>query len=348
MYKKLIPFVLLIACTKPKLETAITAAAAETTVSSNATSSLAVNNATKFGASICDLSGPDEISVANKLGVKYLRRGLALDDVTITGLQKISAAGLGVVLNVNYTSAKPDPPVKRIADYKKKLGAFLDSYKPDIIVIRNEELNLNYNVGTVQDYIAELKAAIEVAHTKGVKVTNGGIGSTPLILLTYHDYLARGMITEANDFAKRMIPAEIVKRSFDNKDMAAKLQMGRDFLAAYKNTDLDYVNFHWYMPARISDNYSDTIVDKKAISEVVDYLRRATGKKIMSNETGQLNNSPKVVIQTAKAYNDAKVSYLLWYSGDGGPYSAVALHNRNTTLRPNGDAYAHIIQKLSF
>jgi hypothetical protein len=155
------------------------------------------------------------------------------------------------------------------------------------------------------------------------------------------------MKAEAKDFAKRMIPDNIVRRSFNNANMAAKLKAAKSLIAAYKNTKLDYVNFHWYMPARISENKLDTVVDKKAVIEVVSYLRRATNKPVISNETGQLNNSPNVVTQTVKAFTNANVKYLLWYSGDGGNGTgAIALHNNNGSIRANGLAYIKAIQQL--
>jgi hypothetical protein len=205
---------------------------------------------------------------------------------------------------------------------------------------------MKYNVGKPEDYINELNAACEVAHAKGVKVTNGGIGSTMLIILTYHDYVARGMTAEANDFARRMIPPEIVRQSFNREDMIAKLNFAKKLLGAYKNTAIDYVNFHWYQPARINDESTDTTVDVKAVSEVVNYLKRVTGKPVISNETGQRNNSPNVVAETLKAFYYAKVPFVLWYSGDGKTDGAVALHNLNGTLRRNGDAYANAVKKL--
>jgi hypothetical protein len=89
---------------------------------------------------------------------------------------------------------------------------------------------------------------------------------------------------------------------------------------------MDYVDFHWYTD------------DDQVLAEVVDYLRRATGKPVVTTEIGQHNTSPDVVtghLQTL--VSDLRLPFVIWFDADGIP--AQGLHDGIGQLRPNGQAF---------
>lgn len=308
------------------------------------TQSVQVSDTTKIGT-LTPWVGLQEMAAAKVLGVKYIRRTVTLDDTSTSGLRRLSANGFKVVLNVCWKKITngPVPFPTDLDAYKKILSALLDTYKPEVLVIENEELNNAYHSGTVNDYLNELNVAIEVAHSKGVKVTNGGIGSTVAILLTYKNYITTGQLTAAKDFAARMIPATILGQATKpGRSLYLKLDTAQMLFNGLALSNVDFINFHWYQPGRIGDNNNDTAVDIKAISEVISFLS-TSGHKVMSNEVGQLNTSPYTVTNTLDAFKG--VSYLLWYSNDGGN-GAKSLFNSDGSLRPNGVAFSNYITKL--
>jgi hypothetical protein len=73
-------------------------------------------------------------------------------------------------------------------NYKSTLSAILDKYQPTLIAIENEEININYHSGSINKYLNELSTAIPIVHSKGLKITNGGITERPLNVLVWKDY----------------------------------------------------------------------------------------------------------------------------------------------------------------
>jgi hypothetical protein len=222
-------------------------------------------------------------------------------------------------------------------------------YKPELVTIENEEDNPNYHTGTIDDYFAELKAAIPVVHAKGLKVTNGGLTSPTLSLLVYEDLLNTGRKEEANIFAHKAF-AEARLKNMDALLGApagqAKLKIGHKQVEAYKNLPIDYVNFHWYFPLRgMKDEDVSNKIDPVLLDYVVDYLEKATGKQPITSEIGQLDSRPAIVSNTLKKCLELKLPYVMWYSGDGGEGKAIALQNADGSLRENGEAFKKLIQE---
>jgi hypothetical protein len=234
--------------------------------------------------------------------------------------------------------------------YAKSLNSILDKYKPEVVVIENEEDNPNYHSGDADDYINELKTAIQVAHSKGLKVTNGGITFREVCLIVYDDMVQQGKKQEAIAFAKKVFPPAVLRR-LDNASMPAvkrQLDFGRKIIAAYKTLDLDYVNFHWYEPIKSrgqqGTDAGDTTVDPKIFDFIANYLQTKTGKPILTNEFGVFNTSPSLTLGLLKAVRSAGLRYAIFYSADGGTGRAVALQNGLGELRSNGEAFKDFVK----
>lgn len=301
-----------------------------------------------------------KLSVAKELNVPYVRSTIALSgNPNFTEFQGLESNGFKVLLNITSekqmsggTTQKRTLPTDMKA-YKSALSNILEKVKPEIVVIENEEANANYYNVDPQQYLIQLGNAIETVHSKGLKITNGGITCRILTLLVYEDYYNRGLKKEAQDYASRCMPDGISKDLPGlqyHKALAAQVTISRQLVEGYKKLPLDYVNFHWYEPVaeRMLNNNADEIksVDTKALLESIDYLRRATGKEVITNEIGQLNQSPQIVKQMMQALLESKIPYAIWYSGDGGEGKAVAVNNGDGTLRPYGIAFRDFIKGL--
>ncbi len=93
---------------------------------------------------------------------------------------------------------------------------------------------------------------------------------------------------------------------------------------------MDYVNFHWYED------------DSQALHEAVEYLRRATGKAVITTEIGQHNTDPAVVSGHLKAVvEQLRLPVVLWFDADGIP--AMGLHDAPGELRPNGMTFKYYV-----
>ena len=307
----------------------------------------------KFGVLVNGkMSLNTKVNVAKELGVSYIRDAVILqkwsgnDEST----DRFINAGFRIILNVNWGQVPKGPgkkePVSFPTDtvqYKKMLDRVLDKYKPEVVVVENEETTKNYHTGPIEDYINELSAAITVAHSKGLKITNGGITNRDLVLLVYYDYLERKMNKEAEDFARRCVKPSLLK----NSEITNILDKAKKLIEAYKNLRLDYVNIHLYEPVKNTAQGTDEsikTITPDAQKEMINYIERITGKKVMSNETGARTSSPEVVTGVLKELSQTDIAYVIWFSGDG-EGGSVGLQNDDGSLRANGVAFKNFIAK---
>jgi hypothetical protein len=296
--------------------------------------------------------------VAKALGVNYMRARVDIKDWNGSNpaYDTYAGAGLKVLLNINYGIPRnelgehdPIPFPTDMNAYSKVVNSVLDRYKPAVVVVENEEDNPFYHTGSADDYINMLKTAIQIAHSKGLKVTNGGITVREVCLIIYDDLVQRGEKQKAMDFISKAVPPAFLQRlnHLDNPQITRQIEFGRKILAAYKTLDLDYVNFHWYEPVRARANAAagDVEFNPQIFSFVAHYLKEKTGKPVMTNEFGVLNASPDLVKNILRAVYDAKLSYAIFYSADGGEGKAVALQNAGGDLRENGMAFRDFIKQ---
>jgi hypothetical protein len=273
------------------------------------------------------------MQVAKVLGAVYYRpsSALFLDEWngTCPECAAALAAGFRLVLTVraNGRGGATSPP-SDLAAYQRILSQVLDTYRPAVLVIENEENSALFYTGTPQEYAAQLKAACEVAHAKGIPCTNGGLVSTLVALLVYHHYLESGQTAAAQDFAQRVFaPQE--QALLDSPQAQEQVRKGKALLASYRAAGADYVNFHWY------------IADTQALGEAVAFLTSQTGLPALTNEIGQHNDDPNQTTAVMAKVVELGLPIAVWFSVDAA--KARALVNPDGSLRPTGEAFQRFI-----
>ena len=124
------------------------------------------------------------------------------------------------------------------------------------------------------------------------------------------------------------------KLQLDKPWIKKKGEFARQTLAAYKNMDIDFVNFHWYEKSN----------DVSALKTTIEYLKRVTGKPVVSNEIGQYDDSPETVKAIVRLCRQEQMPYVIWYSGlKGGSGKAVSLQDINGVLKPTGEAFKEAV-----
>ncbi|MBS1590115.1 MAG: hypothetical protein JST52_10930 [Bacteroidetes bacterium] len=232
-----------------------------------------------FGVIVQDsvvISPNFQVTEGKNLGVKYLREAIAIPD--FNGAQKSSysnaiANGFRVVLTVNSlgTTTQPNPFVTDIQTYQSKLSSILDVYKPELVVVENEEANVLYHSGTVAQYLNELNAAVTIAHSKGYKVTNGGL-TRGIALLTWQNYINNGMTDKAQSFADRVFSDNIksdLPALTNHSSLLSLMKFTDSLIKGYKNSSIDYVNFHWYEPSILNGGANGTYYSNQAYTEMI-------------------------------------------------------------------------------
>ena len=295
-----------------------------------------------FGVMISGNTSQVKAQTAVKLGAKYYRPISIFVERWQGSCEECDAAvqaGLKLVLTVrnNGGAGQPTSPPSDLNAFKQTLSQIVDKYRPEVLVIENEENSaaLFYN-GTTQQYLQELKAGCEVAHQKGIKCTNGGLVSSLVVVLVSENYKAGGDANKANEYLNRALVG--AKQQFisqvNSKKGQEQIAKGKELLAGYKTAGADFMNFHWYT------------ADTEALGEAVDYLKTASGLPVMTNEVGQqANTDPSQVTNVMQKIVNLGLQYALWFSMDTNPPDgARALNETSGTLRPNGEAYAQFIK----
>jgi len=274
------------------------------------------------------------MQIAKALGVVYYRpSAIFLDEWNGTSPECDIAlkAGLQLVLTVrNNGRGQATSPPSDLAAYQRTLSQVLDKYRPAVLVVENEENSALFYTGTPEEYAAQLKAACQVAHQKGIPCTNGGPVSFLVALLVYDHYLKSGQTAAAQDFATRAFTA--MERQLLNSPKAKEqIRKGKALLASYRAAGADYVNFHWY------------IADPQALGEAVAYLKAQTGLPVITNEIGQHSDDPNQTTAIMGKVVELGLPIGVWFSVDAP--KAQGLVNMDGTLRPTGQAFQRFIQQ---
>lgn len=274
------------------------------------------------------------ISLVKSLGVTYFRPNAPFVDRSSGSCDECeaaAAAGLKLILTVraNGGGQQPTSPPADLAAYQRGLADILNRYPPAILVVENEENSSTFYTGTPEQYGAQLGAACETAHARGIPCANGGLVSTMVAFLVYDDYLQKGLTLQAASFASRAF-TPWVQSLLGTPEYHSQVQKGKALLAQDRAAGVDFLNFHWY------------INDSEAFGEAVSYLRGALGVAVICNEMGQYDTDPSWVTGLLQAVLDQRLPVAVWYSVDA--TKAIALMNPDATLRPNGVAFQQFVR----
>ena len=313
-----------------------------------------------FGVMIEGIPESARLTAAKALGISAVRAEIKLENFTTPGsyIDSLVTNNFGVVANFNYYGAQKGAPFPtNQSAITQNINKAVQTFHPQLVAVENEEVNENYHTGAAHDYINELATATAALHAHNIKVTNGGLTEEALCILVYRNYVRQGLMAQANDFAKRTMPQAIITdlpALYNNARLANRVAFTDSLVQAYKNMNFDYVNFHWYEPvlarwtASAPNANSATDVDTKAMGEVISFLQSATGKPVITNETGELNATPGIVKDMLQQFKKSNLPFVVWYSGDGtvtgNMAKAVALNNSNGSLRSNGQAFRDFLQ----
>lgn len=297
--------------------------------------------------------------LTNQFKVPYTRVSIPIPNWTgtLTSFEEYSGAGLKILLNVSskVTSAAvpAGPYITDTTLYRQKLAEILNKYKPEVLVVENEEANSSYYTGTAQEYLTLLEIAIDEAKNRNIKVTNGGFTARMSKLLTWDYYQSTGQTAKALSYAQRVFPDAVANDVAGylaaNNQVNTVFQKAKTLVNAYKNNQMTYVNFHWYEPAKEGDLPTANLpninsADMTAFEETVAFLKTFTNKPVITNEVGQLNNKGGLTSDVLQKCYDLKLPYVIWYSGDGQNYGdAKALYDGTGVLRESGIAFKDFI-----
>lgn len=299
-----------------------------------------------FGVMISGSTSQIKAQTAVKLGAKYYRPLSVFVDRWQGNCEECDVAveaGLKLILTIRNGggSGQPSTPPSDINTFRQILGQIVDKYKPEVLVIENEENSGTiFYSGTPQQYLTELRAGCEIAHQKGVKCTNGGLVSSLVAALVFDNYKQMGDQDKANEYLSRTLVGS--KQSMILQITSARgreqIAKGKELLAGYKSAGADFANFHWY------------ISDTEALGEAVSYLQVASGLPVITNEIGQqANTDPSQVSNVMQKIVSLGLPYAIWFSMDTNPPDgARALNETDGSLRSNGEAFRDFIMAQGF
>lgn len=271
-----------------------------------------------------------QINVADQLGVSCLR---SRTYVPSKGTNPILNSAYKVLLNFNSDyEGTPLPFVSDMTKYQSDLRSIIATFtvKPVVAVIENEESNTLFYSGTPQEYIRQLSTAISVMHANGIKVANGGITNVGLNYLVYQDLLNQGKHDSANQFKTL---AKVTPKRAQTQERGAFVDA---LLQSYTQMDLDYVNFHW----------KGSTPNTQTFNQVINYLKKRTGKQVISNELGQFDTDPNTLQSHLQLCSDQAFPYVLWYSPDENDNrKGTPLHHQDQSLTTTGYAYQDYLRK---
>ncbi len=329
----------LTSCQKEDLNGAITNSTSSTAASSTADlslSSIVSSDSVSYGALIGAPKTASngitfQFNIADQLGISCMRGRVIVPSTVACPLVK---SKYQILLNFNrgdYASGTPMKFFTDLTQYAKDLTTSLAVYtinKPKVAVIENEESNKAYYSGSARDYINQLSTAITIMHANGIKVANGGITDQGLNYLVYQDFISQGKTDSAVQFKS------LTKVSLQYAPTLDRAAFVDTLLQAYTQMDLDYVNFHW----------KGTSPNMYVFQCLINYLKKRTGKPVISNELGQFDTDPNTLISMMQLCTANKFPYAIWYSPDeNAGKKEMPLQHSTGQLTNNGVTYKNFI-----
>lgn len=235
-------------------------------------------------------------TVKNYLGVDYMRMNITRGGGAGYNVKQANDSGLHVLLTVNNSS-----------DGAAGFGNYLDSLfniaTPEVVCIRNEPTQ---NSTSLAAYLADLQAAITVAHNHGVLIADGGI--TPdVAFYMYNFWYTHGKqdsalkLKQAFNLNTTGAPAILANAQYDT------------LLNAYITMSLDFLNIHSHEPVR---DTSITLISPW-FPIMVNFLHVITGLPFFVGEYGTWNHSCQLLEDFSNDIIASGAEYLIYFDGNG-------------------------------
>jgi hypothetical protein len=300
----------------------------------------------RFGAMIADAADQARLDRLHALGTSRVRLVARLDVAPNSRIAEAQAQGFEILTTATNGAFPADPPTDA-ADYQARLGRELDAHPTPLVSIENEPTADRYYTGTPQQYLAELAAAVPVAHARGVKISDGGLVSAGVQLATWYDLWLHSGCAPADHYAAIAFPAsriggqvisDVPSCADPNRPILGSnpkaLQVMNDtntLIAGFRSIPIDYMNFHWYQST------------PQAMKATVEFLRRATGKQVITNEIGQFDASPDTVRALLGETAELHLPWVVWFASDGS--GAVGMFDADGSIRSNGLAFRDFVSR---
>jgi hypothetical protein len=302
----------------------------------------------RFGAMITDVAGDDaRFDRLRALGTNRVRLVARLDSLPNGRTSQAQAQGFQVLLTATNTALPASPPTD-LADYQARLGQALTYHPTPVVAIENEETADKFYTGTPEQYLAELAAAVPVAHAHGALISDGGLVSAGVQLATWQDLWVHSGCTAADHYAAITFPSSRIGADVI-ADLPSCADPGKPILGntpkalgvlndtntlinGFRSLPIDYVNFHWYQSP------------PEAMRISVDFLRRATGKQVVTNEIGQFDTSPDTMRALLDETARLHIHWVTWFASNGSG-GAMGLFNPDGSIRSSGIAFRDFVQR---
>jgi hypothetical protein len=302
----------------------------------------------RFGAMITDAASTDlRLDRLRALGTNRVRLVARLDLLPNSRVSDAQAQGFEVMLTTTNGAFPAGPPAD-VPAYQAKLGQALVDHPTPVVAIENEPTADKFYSGTPEQYLGELAAAIPVAHARGTKISDGGLVSAGVQLATWEDLWLHQGCAAADHYAAIAFPAsriggqvisDVPSCADPNRPILGSnpkaLQVLNDtntLIAGFRSLPVDYVNFHWYQST------------PEAMQATVEFLRRATGKQVVTNEIGQFDTSPDTLRGLLDMAAKLHIPWVTWFASDGSG-GAMGLFNPDNSIRSNGLAFRDFVQR---
>ncbi len=296
-----------------------------------------VNGTTSYSTS-------DRITEAKALGVKLQRVHQVVGKPLSSDVQPFAANGIQTQLTIKATAGTQTQPIdtpEAQAAFRSGLSSLLDQYRTPLLSVENEETADNFYAGTPDQYLTELRIAVDVAKAHNVNVTDGGIPWTTISLVAWNQIRKTRGTSAADAYiatvfrggSNAWIRNDLTGVAADDPDPYSHLSrvaprqnwVDAEYLLSQFGTDpgdvpLTFVNFHWYVLDDFGGYKTAGYTDAEALTDTIDAIKAITGRPVVTNEFGQHGTTPEAVAGNLHVVLDQEnLPFVVWFDADGIP-----------------------------
>lgn len=278
------------------------------------------------------------IAVCN-LNASWVRlsRAVILDDWRGACEECEAARELGLRIALTVRANAGGVPITDTLVYSSTLASVLDTIKPELLVVENEQDTLAFYAGTPSQYQPQLSIACEVAHARAIPCADGGMTYRTVALVTW-DILRDMPLTDAASDFKAQVP-EIESLFASDTELTpagnARLTKAWQLVEAARGAGIDYANMHWYGESA------------ESLETTLRALALAYDLPVIVNEIGDRTGIAGNVTNALESLQLLHVPIAIWFSPlDDTPYLAKSLIDPNGESRSTGNAYADFTHSL--